>query len=370
MQQCNALHFYEYSYASFNHIKSKTKLILANKTVYFLLYLCKSEAIIIYTVKFKLEKIILLFCKELIVTNVIFEENNLAYNHQASELHTPIKLTTGYNNQNLIQRSLEEDFYKDSDTLPEHFSFHITCDCISVQPKLFPEYTDIIRGDHRNTKQEMDKNLHDSNFNQGSNMLSSSRQHSIQSDFNKYLPPTLEPVTRRNPSLDTNPKSHAKQHFGGTVETTGYTTDKLPGAIASHDQHYETNVDEIDAPPLSMEETRKSIKPAVKKNDNDSALQSYQLTHITPTATTNVLQPLVQDKTKPPAETVPSLSVNKSHRSLPRRACLVHLKEQYHLDHDLLSQPRSTKYLVKVRTEISPGRYMAKLELHCSRYTI
>lgn len=104
-----------------------------------------------------------------------------------------------------------------------------------------------------------------------------------------------------------------------------------------------------------------------KEDDVDSILQSYQKTQITPTAIGNVLQPLVQDKTKPPAKTVPSSSVNKSHRSLPRRACLVYLNDQYHLDHDLLSQPRATKFLVKVRTEISPGRYMAKLELHCSR---
>ena len=46
---------------------------------------------------------------------------------------------------------------------------------------------------------------------------------------------------------------------------------------------------------------------------------------------------------------------------------MVYNKEQYNLDSKLLSLPRATKYLVKVRTEISPGRFMAKLELHCAR---
>ena len=114
---------------------------------------------------------------------------------------------------------------------------------------------------------------------------------------------------------------------------------------------------------------RKNVRPVPKEKDVDSLLQSYQKSQINSTVTTGNIPPLlVRDKTKPSAKTVPSLSVNKSHRSLPRRTCLVHLKEQYHLDHNLLSQPRATKYLVKVRTEIVPGCYMAKLELHCSRY--
>ena len=116
-------------------------------------------------------------------------------------------------------------------------------------------------------------------------------------------------------------------------------SDKFPVATGSHDQYYKTNF------------------------DVDSIQQSYQNNQIIPGNTL----PLVQDKTKPQAKTALPLSVNKSHKSLPRRACLVYLNDQYRLDHDLLSQPRATKFLVKVRTEISPGRYMAKLELHCSR---
>ena len=92
----------------------------------------------------------------------------------------------------------------------------------------------------------------------------------------------------------------------------------------------------MDVPPLSMKETRKNVRAVFKEDDVDSILQSYQKPQITPTAIGNVL-PLVQDKTKPPAKTVPSSSVNKSHRSLPRRACLVYLHEQYRLDSGVAS---------------------------------
>ena len=150
----------------------------------------------------------------------------------------------------------------------------------------------------------------------------------------------------QSPVLLTHTNLHTPSRLSGQdvlipVQPTSVSYTRVPVTTGSHGQYYE--------------------------NYADSILQSYHKAQITPTAIGNVLQPLVEDKTKSPAKTVPSSSVNKSHRSLPHRACLVHLKEQYHLDHDLLSQPRATKYLVKVRTEISPGRYMAKLELHCSR---
>ena len=164
--------------------------------------------------------------------------------------------------------------------------------------------------------------------------------------------------------VDASNTEKAVDKTGVKSTTEQYSTDTLPGATGSHDQHYETDFGEN--VPISKEETRKNVRAVFKEDDVDSILQSYQKPQITPTAIGNVLQPLVQDKAKPPAKTVPSSSVNKSHRSLPRRACLVHLSEQYRLDHDLLSQPRATKFYVKIRTEISPGRYMAKLELHCS----
>ena len=51
----------------------------------------------------------------------------------------------------------------------------------------------------------------------------------------------------------------------------------------------------------------------------------------------------------------------------PRRACIVYKDEQYSLDAKLSTLPRVMKYLVKVRTEISPGRFMAKLLLRYAR---
>ena len=232
-----------------------------------------------------------------------------------------------------------------SDTKP------LTC----IQPVSFTQNCDLFRSiDKKHAKKELDKNLHGARFNATeASGLFGSNDHSLTKSATsnvttKHLPPAVE--VEPNSSL---------------IKATGFATNQLLGATESHDQHYETdfggNV------PISREETRKNVRAVFKEDDVDSILQSYQKPQITPTAIGNVLQPLVQDKAEPPAKTVPSSSVNKSHRSLPRRACLVHLNEQYRLDHELLSQPRATKFLVKVRTEISPGRYMAKLELHCSR---
>ena len=215
----------------------------------------------------------------------------------------------------------------------------------------------------KKAKQQLQSNLYGFNQSQTetSGLLGSSNQPPAQTDGASGLPITLEPSKS---SLDKTDGLKAESK-AVNVDITTYATDTLPGATGSHDQHYETDFGGNVF--TSREETRKNVRPVFKEDDVDSILQSYHKAQITPTAITNVLQPLIQDRTKPPAKTVPSSNVDKSHRSLPRRACLVHLKEQYHLDHDLLSQPRATKYLVKVRTEISPGRYMAKLELHCSR---
>ena len=240
----------------------------------------------------------------------------------------------------------------DSSSLWDHGSLNdlwsVECEAVThdVQQLMCTEICDIFRSTGKEqARKEIDKNLYEKNYGitENSGLLGSSNQSitTSKATTTKYLPPT-----------ESKP-----------LQTTGYMTNKLPGATVSHDQHYETKFDE-DTPPLSMEETRKKVRPVPKENDVDSLLQSYQKT---PTAVQNTSKPHVQDKTKSPA-TVPSSSINKSHKSLPRRACLVHHKEQYHLDKNLLSQPRATKYLVKVRTEISPGRYMAKLELQCSRY--
>ena len=214
----------------------------------------------------------------------------------------------------------------------------------------------------KSTKQEMKSKFNEVNQSQTETSgLLGSPKAVVPDGAAAYLPTNLEPSKS---SLDKTNGLNAKSK---AANTTTYATDKLPGATGSHSQHYETDFG--NNIPISKEESRKNVRPVRKEKDVDSFLQSYNKDKITPgpTAMVNILPHFEQDKTQPPAKTLPSSNVNKSHRSLPRKACVVYLKEQYHLDHNLLSQPRATKYLIKVRTEISPGRYMAKLELHCSR---
>ena len=201
---------------------------------------------------------------------------------------------------------------------------------------------------NKNVKQEMNSKLRESQ-----------REFEVSVPLGSSDQPKAKFIAEGSAHLPTPADLKAESK---SVDTKIYSTSKLPGATASHDLHYETNFGENI--PLSREETRKNVRPVPKEKDVDSLIQSYQKNQITATAIGNVSP---QDKVNPPAQTVPSSSVNKPHKSLPRRACLVHHKEQYHLDNNLLSQPRATKYLVKVRTEISPGRFMAKLELQCSR---
>ncbi len=98
---------------------------------------------------------------------------------------------------------------------------------------------------------------------------------------------------------------------------------------------------------------------------------------------------LIQQSPKKPAETVPVdltaqgqqkaaagatpilnetsfIQFSPSSTWLPMRACLVFNNEQYRLEANLLSQPEATKYLVKTRVEIEPGRYLTRLFLKCS----
>ena len=186
-------------------------------------------------------------------------------------------------------------------------------------------------------------------------LSSVNNQHVSPSVYTSHSTVTLEAAPNLSLSGDLFNKQNAI-----SIETTGYVTDKLPEPAASHDQHYGTKFDD-DMLPSSIEESRKNVKLAPIEKDDDLLQQLYQKY----TVVGNVL-PYAHNQTKT-STPVSSSSVNKSQRPLPRKACLVYNKEQYHLDHNLLSQPKANKYLVKVRTEISPGRYMAKLELHCSR---
>ena len=200
----------------------------------------------------------------------------------------------------------------------------------------------------------MDKNLHESDDTGLSHSINT--QHLLPATT-EHFPPALEAA----PKLDLLEQDQYPKQNTIDIKITSYTTNRLPATSASLHQHYDINFDQDVSFPV--EETR----PVPKEKDDDSILQSYQKAQITPTTVEYTAPPVVQTKTKPPpAKTVPSSSGSKSHKSLPRRSCLVYLKEQYHLDVDLLAQPRATKYLVKVRTEINSG-YMTKLKLHCSR---
>ena len=265
-----------------------------------------------------------------------------------------------YNNSNY--KTLFLDTFQ---TLLKHNCDHITTtsNCTSSHTYSYKLPTAPERSiNGKSTKQEMKSKFNEVNQSQTETSgLLGSPKAVVPDGAAAYLPTNLEPSKS---SLD---KTNGLNTKSKAANTTTYATDKLPGATGSHSQHYETDFG--NNIPISKEESRKNVRPVRKEKDVDSFLQSYKKDKVTPgpTAMVNILPHFEQDKTQPPAKTLPSSSVNKSHRSLPRKACVVYLKEQYHLDHNLLSQPRATKYLIKVRTEISPGRYMAKLELHCSR---
>ena len=258
---------------------------------------------------------------------------------------------------NIIQMGLIEDCCKDSYTVPRYTLLPCNGQCIDVHDRSLSSkgHCAIVRGDNiENARKKMEKNLHQ-------NGSSPNHQPLQKSDADKS---SLSSLKQDCKSLRVaKSKFHVQQSDSNAIDMTGYSTDKLPGATESLDQHYKTDLGEYI--PLSAEETKKNVRPILKNKDVDVLLHTHQENEATLATLGNASLIPVQGKA---TKTVPSSSVNKSHRSLPRRACLVHLKEQYHLDHDLLSQARATKYLLKVRTEISPGRYMAKLELHCSRY--
>ena len=298
-----------------------------------------------------------------------FQKESLLYFIQTID-HSNISYSVSYTNECTEVHSRPVPFTEDVDTFVslDYCSLSSTIECMEAQTRSVSYLgdIDIFRSlDNKKAEKELNKNLHRNNETEASGLLHSANSQHLSPVTTKHLSPTLEAAPKVD-LLGQDQNSQTKQN-ASDIETTSYATNVLPGATASHNQHYETKFDE-DTPPLSMEETRKNVRPVPKEKDVDSLLQSYQKTQRTPTAVRNTSQPHVQDKTKSPSKTVPSSSVNKPHKSLPCRACLVHHKEQYHLDNNLLSQPRATKFLVKVRTEICPGRFMAKLELQCSRY--
>ena len=272
-----------------------------------------------------------------------------------------------HSNTNYCMYSTGESFsksYMEDITSLDNFSVPFTIACIETQrwSVSYVGNIDTFRSfDNKKAGKELTKNLPKSNEAEISGLLHSASNQNVS-------------LIAKNPASTSEAASKLKlpgdnQNSKETVKPTSFATNILPGATVSHDLHYETNFDK-GMPPLSMEETRKNVRPVPKEKDVDSILQSYQKTKKTLHAVGNISQPYIQDRTlKPPAKIAPSsiANVNNSHRLLPRRACLVYLEDQYHLDTNLLSQPRATKYLIKVRAEITPGRYLTRLELQCSR---
>ena len=187
------------------------------------------------------------------------------------------------------------------------------------------------------------------------------------SNSQKHLPPNIQAVSQTQ--LDARPEnvtadlqSEADQQLTSNVAgATGYVIDRLPEAPPTLHQYYETDFDA--EKPLSKEEKRKDVRVVPKEKEVNKILESYRKDE---TSSKKKSSSELQATAKPLTKPRTSANVDKLPR-FPRRACVVYKNEQYSLDPKLLSLPRATKYLVKVRTEISPGRFMAKLELHCAR---
>ena len=248
----------------------------------------------------------------------------------------------------------------------ESFNFSCTRECVEEHSEcVVISYISIVRSqDNKQAKKEVNKNLQAGivPFTEEKLAGSSSQSHvppqsSTTNTSTKHLPPSLEAAT---PGLGATNDSLTGQHqVGGLTEATGYITSSLPGATVSHSQHYGADFDKDQ--PLSREERRKDVQVVPKEKDVDTILESHHKDEAR-----KKLSSELQATAKPSPKPRTSANVDKPPR-FPRKACVVYKNEQYSLDPKLLSLPRATKYLVKVRTEISPGRFMAKLELHCAR---
>ena len=94
-------------------------------------------------------------------------------------------------------------------------------------------------------EKELNRNLHKNNEAETSGFLHSSNSQHLSPVTTKHLSPTLEAAPKAD-LLEQQKNSDTKQNAASN-ETTSYATSTLPGATASHDQHYETNFD-MDVP--------------------------------------------------------------------------------------------------------------------------
>ena len=224
------------------------------------------------------------------------------------------------------------------------------CYCIGENQMNIYIVNALLRSENKKqSTQKIDRNLYSkepANFTNESLLPLSSQPMAMAIGY-KHIPPNLE-STAYTTHL---PKPHNlnQQQIVNSPGSTVHSTSIIPVAPPSHKKNSGREIT-----PLNRE-TRKDVKENTKeiKHLEQSLSTNPQNTAKKATATffTEYREP----------------QNNKPQKSFPRRACVVYNKEQYSLDPKLLSLPRATKYLVKKRTEISPGRYMAKLELHCAR---
>ena len=275
------------------------------------------------------------------------------------------KETYEYNNSG--STLLDEVTHVESYEFYKTEKFSITCTCVEEHY----DHGDVqyIRSTVRSqggkqAKNELSKNLQEGIGSFTEDNVGGSSGHSTvplqSSTTNKHLTLTLEAAAPDQRATLNNESLTGQNQAGGLTEATGYTTNTLPGATVSFSQHYGADFDENQ--PLSREERRKDVTVVSKEKDVDSILKSHRKDE----ASRKKLSSELQATAKPSAKLRTSANADRPPR-FPRKACVVYKNEQYSLDPKLLSLPRATKYLVKVRTEINPGRFMAKLELHCAR---
>ncbi|XP_065919506.1 uncharacterized protein [Dysidea avara] len=280
------------------------------------------------------------------LNQTVLNEKTYKYNNSGSTLLDEITHVESY------------EFYKTE-------KFSITCTCMEeCYDHGDVQYISAMRSQgSKQAKNELSKNLQGSigSFTED-NVGGSSGYSTVppqSSTTNKHLTPALEAAIPDQRATLHNESLTGQNQAGGLTEATGYTTSTLPGATVSVSQHYGTDFDEDQ--PISREERRKDVTVVSKEKDVDSILKSHRKDE----ASRKKLSSELQATAKPSAKPRTSANVDKPPR-FPRKACVVYKNEQYSLDPKLLSLPRATKYLVKVRTEINPGRFMAKLELHCA----
>lgn len=202
---------------------------------------------------------------------------------------------------------------------------------------LFHEATPAIYRSDKTPKKELQQHL------DTTSSFGVARTGNVVTSATKFLPPAEENHTGAS---NTVPQGSEQNKYQDLLAVSGYTTDSLPQVLPPLDQNYIVDDDNV---MVSREEKRKDVKVVPQEQDVDRLHAEHRK----------------ESKAKNKQQDT-AAKPKTSASQLPRKACLVHRDEQYILNSNSLSLPHATKYLVKVRNEISPGRFMAKLVLHCA----